>query len=255
MKKRYHLIEIHEQPWCPEFIRNSVTDYLQYAITTGDVYRPVLPKLKDAVENARSAKILDLCSGGGGAWVNFRKDFAQTEVILTDLFPNRDAFQQLKTAHDLNYSTASVNVLDVPQNLDGFRTMFSSFHHFPPTQARQILRSAVNKNCGIGIFELTSRNLKTLLVMFLTPLMVLFLTPKIKPFRWSRIIFTYLFPVIPFIVGFDGVVSVLRTYTPEELLEMTDDIKNENYVWEAGMKQGEKSPIPIVYLIGYPEKK
>ena len=88
--------------------------------------------------------------------------------------------------------------------------------------------------------------------MLFTPLMALFLTPKIKPFKWSRLFFTYLIPVIPLVIGFDGIVSVLRTYTAAELLEMTK-ITGENYLWESGIKQDEKSPIPIVYLIGYPK--
>ena len=89
--------------------------------------------------------------------------------------------------------------------------------------------------------------------MLITPLLVLLLTPKIKPFKWSRLFFTYLLPVIPLVIGFDGIVSVLRTYTAEELLEMTTKITSENYLWESGIKQDEKSPIPIVYLIGYPK--
>ncbi|MGI8638985.1 MAG: class I SAM-dependent methyltransferase [Pyrinomonadaceae bacterium] len=249
--KRFHLIEIHEQTWCPAPVRDAITDYLQFAITFGNVYQPIFQHLKTALKNAGTGKIVDLCSGGGGAWVSLKKEFEDVEITLTDLFPNLAAFRELKKKHDLDFQENSVNAIDVPTNLDGFRTMFSAFHHFRPAQARKILRDAANKNCGIGIFEATPRNVKTLLIMLLTPIFVLLLTPKIRPFRWSRIVFTYLLPIVPLVVLFDGVVSALRTYTTDELKELTAEIGEDGYVWEIGEECGEKNPIPIIYLIGY----
>lgn len=255
--KRYHLIEIHEQTWCPAMIRDAVTDYLQYVIKIGNAYQPIFQKLTGALKSVNSRKVVDLCSGGGGPWIGFKKELSaelpQSEVVLTDLYPNLDAFQKLKSDNGLEFSAESVNVLDVPENLKGFRTMFSSFHHFQPEQARGILRDAVGKDCGIGIFEATPRNIKPLILMLLTPLIALFLTPGIRPFRWSRIIFTYLIPIIPLVICFDGIVSVLRTYTPDELLQMASDADRENYVWEAGEEKSPKTPVPVVYLIGYPK--
>lgn len=250
--KRFHLIEIHEQIWCPAPIRNAATDYLQFAITFGNVYQPIFRHLKTALNKTGSRKIIDLCSGGGGAWVSLKKEFADTEITLTDFYPNLAAFRELKEHHGLYFQEDSINALDVPENLKGFRTMFTAFHHFRPAQAREILRDAANKNCGIGIFEATPRNLKTLLIMLLTPIFVLLLTPKIRPFRLSRIVFTYLIPIVPIVVLFDGIVSVLRTYTPDELKEFTHDL-GDDYIWEIGEERSEKSPIPIIYLIGYPK--
>ena len=54
----------------------------------------------------------------------------------------------------------------------------------------------------------------------LVPLAVLVLTPAVRPFRWSRLFWTYLVPVLPPPILFDGVVSCLRVYTPEEMLAM-----------------------------------
>ena len=251
--KRFHLIEIHEQTWCPALIRDAATDYLQFAITFGNVYQPIFPHLETALKNAGTGKIVDLCSGGGGAWVSLKKEFADVEVTLTDYYPNLASFRELKEHHDLNFEELSVNALDVPDNLTGFRTIFTAFHHFRPAQAKEILRDAANKNCGIGIFEATPRSIKTLLIMLLTPIFVLLLTPKIRPFRLSRIVFTYLLPIVPLVVLFDGVVSALRTYTPDELKEFTHDLGDDNYIWEIGEERGEKSLVPIIYIIGYPK--
>ena len=73
------------------------------------------------------------------------------------------------------------------------------------------------------------------------------MTPAIRPFRWSRLFWTYILPAIPLAVVFDGIVSCLRTYRPNELLELTEGI--EGYRWESGESR-DKGPIPITYLVG-----
>jgi hypothetical protein len=51
-------------------------------------------------------------------------------------------------------------------------------------------------------------------IVLVVPLAVLVLTPAIRPFRWSRLFWTYLVPVIPASILFDSVVSLFRIYTP-----------------------------------------
>ena len=89
--------------------------------------------------------------------------------------------------------------------------------------------------------------------MFLIPLAVLMVTPFIRPFRPSRLLWTYLVPVVPFIVLFDGIISCLRTYNPSELEALTAELTSENkYVWQFGEQKAEKSLLPVTFLIGYP---
>lgn len=259
--RRRHFIEIHEQIWCPAIIRNSTTDYLQHVINANQVYEPIRQKLSNAIRLTKTNRVIDLCSGGGGPWLSLQMKFNEEkfpiEVCLTDYYPNVDAFELHR--HELGYGISiyskSVDALNVLPEMKGFRTMFSAFHHFRPEQARSILRDAVNKGFGIGIFEGTPRRLSVIFFMLLTPLIVLFVTPLIRPFRWSRILFTYLIPIIPFVVMFDGVVSVLRTYTLEEMREFIREFEDANYIWEIGEAKDKRSPIPIPYLIGYPKSE
>jgi hypothetical protein len=127
--------------------------------------------------------------------------------------------------------------------------VFTAFHHFPPPMARRVLADAVEKRSGIAVFESTSRDARTLVVMVLVPLMVWLTTPFIRPFRWSRLLLTYVLPVIPLIALFDGVVSALRTYTPDELRALADSADAGGvYTWTAGEAGG--GPIPMTYLVG-----
>src|SRR5262249_52994119 len=131
--------------------------------------------------------------------------------------------------------------------------LFSSFHHFRPEAARGILKDAVRSRQGIGVFEATQRSLPALLAMLLTPLFVLLITPFIRPWRLSRLFWTYLLPVVPLVVLFDGIVSCLRTYTPAELRALAASVPgSDTYVWEIGEQRGRPGTLPVTYLVGYP---
>jgi hypothetical protein len=53
---------------------------------------------------------------------------------------------------------------------------------------------------------------------------------------------------------FDGIVSCLRIYTPDELATMAREVGGEAYDWETAAEYPAGSPIPIPYLIGVPRQ-
>jgi hypothetical protein len=131
--------------------------------------------------------------------------------------------------------------------------MFTSFHHFSPEQARAILQNAVEAREGIGVFEITKRTPLTVSLMFLWALMLFVCTPLIRPFRFSRLFWTYVVPVIPVVLLFDGVVSCLRTYRPHELRKIIGRLDASDYEWQVGEHTGAFGRLPITYSIGYPK--
>ena len=91
----------------------------------------------------------------------------------------------------------SVDAASVPECLSGFRTIFSSFHHFPDAVARDVLGDAVRCGDGFAMAEVTSRTLRAFATILLMPVFVWILTPRMRPFRWSRLLLTYLVPSDP----------------------------------------------------------
>ena len=85
--------------------------------------------------------------------------------------------------------------------------------------------------------EVTSRTLRAFAILMLMPLFVWILTPRMRPLRWSRLVLTYLIPLIPLVVWWDGIVSCFRTRTPQELLALT--IGFPQYEWTAGYARGQ----------------
>ncbi|MFM7766902.1 MAG: hypothetical protein ACKO9S_03470, partial [Bacteroidota bacterium] len=64
----------------------------------------------------------------------------------------------------------------------------------------------------------------------------------------------YVIPAIPLFTMWDGLVSVLRTYSEKELQKMTSSINAPGYTWEIGTIKRKGAP-HIIYLLGYPEKE
>ena len=258
--KRLPLGEIHDQPWCPMVIRNAVTDFLQYSSNRWEQYTPLLPTLCYFLQRVDARRIVDLCSGGSGPWQRLYgtigRAFGESfRIVLTDRYPNLAAF---RLARDLSggvvdFREEPLDACALPEGLSGFRTLFGSFHHFSPGQARGVLQDAVDSGQAIGIFEMTDRRGISLPAMLTTPFFVLLHTPKIRPFRWSRLLLTYLLPIVPLIVMVDGIVSCLRSYTIEELAELTGSLTGDTYDWEIRRLRSPSSPFPIIYAIGCPK--
>jgi hypothetical protein len=255
--RRFQLFEILDQSWCPQAVRDGATDFLEHITNTTDLYAAVRSRLLQAIRESGSHAVVDLCSGGGGPWFSkaWRAARHNSEwplcVALTDKFPSEALRSRLDSREEtLHAITQSVDATAVPADLRGFRTIFASFHHFPDTLAAEVLADAVRRGEGIATAEVTSRTFKALLIICFMPLIVLLLTPLIRPFRLSRILLTYLLPAIPLTVLWDGLVSCLRTRTPDELKKLAAGL--EQYSWTSGYASGSLLPLPIVYLTGVP---
>jgi hypothetical protein len=136
--------------------------------------------------------------------------------------------------------------------MDGFRTLFTAFHHFRPELAREILRDAVRKRRGIGIFEFTRRNIPASLRLASRVPLAMLAAPLSPPFRWSRLLWTYVVPAVPAVAAFDGFVSSLRSYTPDELRDMVAGLGDTGYTWDIGQEPAALPEATLTWLIGCP---
>jgi hypothetical protein len=90
-----------------------------------------------------------------------------------------------------------------------------------------------------------------LLPFFFTPVYVWLATPFIRPFRMSRLLFTYLLPLVPFTCWWDGLVSAMRAYTVKEMLALTQGL--DGYNWIAGRASIPGTRAHVTWLRGVPK--
>lgn len=235
-----------------------MTDFLRFTMERFTPYAIAAPLLARAMTQLGETRVVDFCSGGGGPWRDLVRRIPAAggpavHVMLTDAYPNRAAFAALQRETDgaVQGNPDPVSPTDVPERLTGFRTMFTALHHFRPAAARAILADAVRHRTGIAVFEMTERSLLSLVGVLFLPLFILLATPFIRPFRWSRLLVTYLVPVVPLAVWFDATVSCLRTYTPAELRAMTHGLDG-GYAWDIGLVRTTPFLTRVTYAIGVP---
>lgn len=257
---RIHLFEFHDQEWCPAALRDAATAYLFQAFKIGHQASPIVDELAPVLEEIGTKHLVDLCSGGGGPMPlvvdELRERGVDARATLTDRFPNLPRFRRIAEGSRgaIDYREEPVDAMDVPADLEGVRTLFNSFHHFRPAEAKGILGSAALSGRPIAVFELVGREPLMLLSIFFVWIPVLLLMPFIRPLRASWLFFTYLIPLIPLLVVWDGMVSCFRIYSVAELEALVADIPvdPEKYRWRIGQASQGRVPAKLTFLVGRP---
>lgn len=256
--RRSQLVELEDLPWFPAVLRDGGTAYLEFAVRVSGHGALLAPVVARALEASGARQIVDLCSGGGGP-VRIVSDALHAQgrsvpVRLTDKFPNPRAFAHAaEGAEDRITGTAeSVDATRVPPTIEGLRTLFNAFHHFPPEVARKVLADAVAARQPIAIFEVVSREPLMLSALLLAPLMVTLSLPFWRPFRWSWVLWTWVIPLMQPFVFWDGLVSWLRIYSVEELKELVATLDAPDWEWDIGTLRLGAAPAHATYLLGRP---
>ncbi|KAL2133998.1 hypothetical protein VTI74DRAFT_1251 [Chaetomium olivicolor] len=201
-----------------------------------------------------SYTIIDFCAGGGGPTPSIERHLnrslgpsttangsssstepaAATAVkfVLTDLHPHTELWSQAAAeSSNVEYVPYPVDAGAVPEAVVGkyrgrakkvFRLFNLAFHHFDDGLARKVLRDAVQgagRGEGFGIFELQDRGMAGFLSCCLFGIGTLIMAPYYA-WLWGEplaLFFTYLVPILPAVLVFDGWMSCLRTRTPDEV--------------------------------------
>ena len=256
--RRRQLVEVEDLAWCPPAVRDGGTDWLAFMANGTNAFVAAAPLIRRTMEAVGTSRILDLCSGGGGPWLTLERELAKSGpaiVELSDLYPNAAALRDAcrRSGGRLHFRSESIDATNVPVDLPGVRTMFNSFHHFPPAAARSILADAIAKRSAIAIFEGVNLRAIGFAAMPLQLPAILLLTPFVRPFRWSRLFFTYVVPLIPLLVLFDGTVSFLRLYLQDELRELVATVRgHDTFNWDIGTTMIPGLPVGLTHLVGVP---
>lgn len=255
---RLQLFEFHDQAWYPAMLRSALTEWLRALWEYSKAATVITPILARVLRQTGSPQIVDLCSGGSGPMIPVQQQLERAgicvPVLATDKYPDQAVMAELsrKTGGRVSGCTESLDATQLPDTLTGLRTLFNSFHHFLPDQARAILADAYRNRQPIAIFEITERAPgKVLLSLPASFIGVLLLLTRMQRRRISWWFLSWLFPIIPLTIGWDGLVSHLRSYTQAELSGLIAGM-DQDYEWEMGRVAAPRGGVRISYLVGHP---
>ncbi|WP_156820720.1 hypothetical protein [Dasania marina] len=255
--QRMQLFEFTDIPWLPPSLRSLVTDFLHTLIELNHPFLSKITIMAQAVLATDRCRVIDLCSGSSGPWLHLteqlRSEIGQPiEVLLTDKFPDQMTSKKVISTEDLACHPDPVDVLAMHEELKGARSLFNALHHFEPEIAQIIIADVVKNNQAIIMFELLQRTWYAVLLALTTPFAVMLLTPLIRPFSFRRLFFTYVIPIAPIMITWDGLVSELRCYTTDELQAMSQCPGSEHYQWHIGAYK--HRAMPVTYMVAYPKQ-
>jgi hypothetical protein len=259
--KRIHLFEFEDFNWFPNFLRICLTRYINTMhklLGTKDNLNNLLEK---ALAHSSEKQIIDLCSGSGGPMIDALKHLKQKpglenlKLILTDLYPNLKAAKKINEQNNssLTYNIESINATKLNSSTKGLRTMICSMHHMKPEVAKEILKDAKENKQPICIYEISDNGFPKWLWWTAFPINIIttfFITPMIRPMSWQQLIFTYIVPILPIIIAWDGAVSNARTYTLADMDILLEGLKSDDYIWKKNTIKGKGGN--KIYLMGLP---
>ncbi|RDW85556.1 hypothetical protein BP5796_03881 [Coleophoma crateriformis] len=151
------------------------------------------------------------------------KDSA-VQFVLTDIHPHiPDWTEASKRSENLSFIATPVDAANAPTDITSqegkgiFRLYNLAFHHFDDDLGSAILKNTLETADGFGIFELQERTVSSFITMCLLGLLFFLITPFYFWRSPGHLFFTYVIPIIPAVLVFDGYVSSLRTRSPEEI--------------------------------------
>jgi hypothetical protein len=255
---RIHLFEIEDQGWCPKLVREAITDFLLGLYNLLYLYEPAFQKINALLTTLNINAVVDCCSGSGGPIKQLREyldkvDKQSITITITDKYPNIKSFQQLESLYGnrLVGQREPIDATELPTSLQGLRTFFSAFHHFAPKKALKILQDAVDNDAPIAIFESTRRHLTDFIRALLSPLLAWVFIPFAGRLTLAKFFWTYLLPIMPFMIMWDYIVSNFRTYSLKEMYHLIDQLEAPGYTWEVGKLWSKKAKCHIPFLVGY----
>lgn len=262
---RLDFFELHDLDGTPPVLRTLHTESILTIYRLTDAAREYSRPLALALRSGADHRIVDLCSGSGGPLPLIQRRLhasgVHTGVTLTDLVPNVPAFERVAASNrrrldsccSVDHVSSSVDATDC--RLEGTRTIYGAFHHFPPALATRMLQNAVDTRQPIVVVDTKRSWLYVLVFPFFLTLAVLLAAPFQRnplPRYLLRLALTYVVPVLPFMMFFDSVVSFLRMYGRAELQRMVDGLRDTStFTWTIGVEPGFTG---AQYLIGIPRR-
>ncbi|MCU0319810.1 MAG: hypothetical protein MUE88_06985 [Flavobacteriales bacterium] len=241
-----HWIELEDLPGFPPLLRRMQVEFIGWLVERFGVYRPVVPHIAAALQQVRSEELTDLGSGQGGPirYLAVQPALAAVHFTLTDRYPSPGT----DLPPHVRWHPEAVDALAAHVPGKGPVSLFNTFHHFTPDQQERLVRQQAHR--GVLVHEVLQPNFLVFLkILFTTTVGQVLLAPFVRPFRWERLLFTYVLPVNLITIPWDGLVSVLRTDRPAALLERVREAAGPSFEVRGGVAGPWWAPVTWVHCL------
>ncbi len=244
-KKRIQAFEFNDLSFVPKAMRDSIIEALGRTLDWGRMLEGLVPELARFYSEARVKEVLDLGAGAGTPAVILARALRKEAItppkfILTDLYPRVQTWKALKSRYpeDIDFVETPVDATAIDPELSQLkaRQIINVLHHFPEPVALGLLQDSIEARSPIFIAEAFRREPLQFLNFAPMGIPSLLLNPLLSPTqRLQKALLTWGSPVLLMASIWDGLVSTLRIYEPEDLMRMIRTCPgHEAYSWRTG---------------------
>ncbi len=231
--------ECNDSPRCPLFIRESILEVLGKSIRDAKVYDALTPEFVQFCADAKVDTVLEFGAGSGESTAIFMDALLQTEqapphIYISDLYPmisvmtaTCERYPQL-----LTMIPDSVDMCNPPETpAHNMRMVLSAFHHFDTESVRRFLVDAQEQGVAVFIAEPFTNSLKAFFPLFLHGFTSLAWNGLFSlKSRVLKFLFTFIVPLIPMCLLWDGLISMIRMYDEDMLMDIVG--LSTTYEWQ-----------------------
>jgi len=224
--RRKQVRQIINNNWLPAVLKTNIREFLDWFVLKVNATKPFVPVLNEALKTSDKKRIINVDFGLGAG------------------------IKSVASLLDKDLEIESISIKDFNTEQQGLYTFINCFHQLNKEQAQDVLEQiAISKNPVVALEGNNDSLWQIIGMTVFVPLTVLLASPFVKPFHWSRLMFTYLIPILPLIIMIDGCLALLKLYNPEDLKELTSDIIVGNYKWQSGKNDNGRGG-KVIYLTG-----
>tara|TARA_Y100000780_G_scaffold196518_2_gene186634 strand:+ start:142267 stop:143058 length:792 start_codon:yes stop_codon:yes gene_type:complete len=238
---RVNSFEFGDLSSVPAFYHQFLREFMSKIYFVFGIHKLWRKEISEFVERQGAESIHDPCAGSG--YVNqlifesLDKNLG-AKFYLSDLMTDEspEFAKQINSLgyQDLKFAEESIDLLKIEASKQMPKMFVNSFHHFNNEQVKEILKNTLGQGKEILVLEYCRKTPDSLVSMLFGGVLSLLFFPFVveKKFIIPSFIFTYLIPIIPFMLVWDGIVSCLRTHTISSLKQILVELNLTNVLIE-----------------------
>ena len=224
-------VEFGDLSIVPDLYHVYLRRYLVFFYKVFGYYKLWVPAFSDFIANINSKKLMECCSGAGDPLVLIdsqlnKQRFADVSFLLSDIQPHSEFVDKFNKSDDarFRYIEQSIDVTKTKEEFNYPKIFINSFHHLSPVQVEGVLKENFDARNEIIIMEYVRNSFLGYLSMFVGPLVVLLTLPFIVRLKHLpvMVLFTYIIPLFPLMMLWDGVVSCKHEYSVGRLKKIIE---------------------------------
>ena len=229
-------VEIHQLDWIPNFLKERQLEQIFPILKAIKFDQKLLVLFNCLKEKTDAKKFIDLGSGAGNVIEYLvRNSPGEYTYYLSDLQPHRQSYQEIKRRNSgrIDFVPYRMDMCEAAGILkDKAVTIITTFHELDRRQAQKVITNLMKNSRAFLIAEPVNKSAGQLLKL---PLILLYfwLAPFFtKPKSFSRLFFTWGWPILPLFQIHDGLVSLLRSYRKADFIGMLQNGYSSGCLWE-----------------------